>query len=725
MHLLPRSLRVGALALLAVAPTASAGSKFQVDTLVDSVDASPGDGVCADADGRCSLRAAIQEANAQGGKHTIQLPPGYTFVLTLTGSSEDAGATGDLDVSSNLRIDGSGATIIAAAGDRVFDVGAEGQLQIDELTIRGGEAPDGENGGNIRNAGELWLRHSTIEGGAAPGTAGSGGNLFNSGTAKIDDCTLAGGQAARAGGAIEASGGETTLRRSQIIANSAGAAPGNGGGLHITGEGLVVVEDSEFDSNVAAQEGGGIWNATGLMKISGSRFSNNVANGDAADDGGGGVFNNGGTLDLKNTDILWNVATGAAGSGGGLFSTGGTVTIHGGSIVRNTAVRAGGGVEVIDGVLTIDKTLLEANQAAASPGNGGALHVTGTSTSVTLTKATVRSNTAGLEGGGLWNQNGSTMSVVQSTVFGNTASGDAADDGGGGIFNNGGDLNVVKSQITGNTADGTSGSGGGIFSTNGSVTISKSTISGNTASRAGGGVEIVTGSLDLTSVDVDDNSTAANPGNGGGVHVTGGTAIIAVMKCAFRGNFAAEEGGALWNQAGSTMDVTKSTFTNNSANGDGADQGGGALFNNGGTLNVLSSELVSNRALGAAGSGGGILNDQGMLTVDDSVLKANSARRAGGGIETNIGAVTMSKVSLLGNEAGASPGNGGGLHITGAGVVDATGGKIFNNTATNEGGGLWNSATGTLTVQGAKFKGNAAPTGDDVFTVPGGTTTIN
>lgn len=698
---------------------------FVVNTLDDSVDVAPGDGACADANGLSSLRAAIQEANASPGTDKIKLPSGYTLFLTLTGASEDLGATGDLDVTSKIKIVGADATIVAAAGDRVFDVSETGDLRLDRLTLRDGIAPDGENGGNVRNLGDLKITRSTIQDGQALGAAGSGGNLFNSGKAELIDSTVAGGRALRAGGGIEANGGMTVIHRSLVVQNTAGDMPGNGGGLHITGDGDATISNSDFDSNVAASEGGGAWNSIGTMKVSNSTFSNNIANGDAADDGGGGLFNNGGALVVKETELLWNLAPGVSGSGGGLFSLDGDVTVTGGEITRNEAARAGGGIEVVDGTLTIDGTTLDANTASANPGNGGAVHVTGGTTVTSVANAAVTNNVAALEGGGLWNQAGSTMEVSKSSILGNSASGDAADDGGGGIFNNGGTLTVDDTSIAGNVAGGVAGSGGGILSIDGAVTVEKGNVSGNQATRAGGGIEIVDGSLMLIKVDVDDNITGPSPGNGGGVHVTGMTANVSVVKSSFRGNIAAEEGGGLWNQSGSITTVFKSTFRENIARGDGADQGGGGLFNNGGTLDLSKSSVESNTATGAAGSGGGILNDQGTLTITDSTVRDNSAIRAGGGVETNVGMATLTKVDLLQNTAGTNPGNGGGLHITGAGVVDSTGGKIIGNDAANEGGGLWNSSTGTLTVTGAKFKNNDAPTGPDVFTQPGGTTTID
>src|SRR5882762_10955183 len=59
-------------------------ASFTVNTQSDTHDVNPGDGQCADADGNCSLRAAIEESNALPGfpPVVITLPSG-TYVLTL------------------------------------------------------------------------------------------------------------------------------------------------------------------------------------------------------------------------------------------------------------------------------------------------------------------------------------------------------------------------------------------------------------------------------------------------------------------------------------------------------------------------------------------------------------------------------------------------------------------------------------------------------------------
>src|SRR5438093_12159986 len=86
----------------------AAAATFTVNDTADAVDAVPGDGSCATAASTCTLRAAIQEANANVGPDTIVVPAG-TYLLTIAGQGEDAAATGDLDIRDDLTITGAGA----------------------------------------------------------------------------------------------------------------------------------------------------------------------------------------------------------------------------------------------------------------------------------------------------------------------------------------------------------------------------------------------------------------------------------------------------------------------------------------------------------------------------------------------------------------------------------------------------------------------------------------
>src|SRR4051812_29745241 len=108
------------------------------------------------ADGKCSLREAVNAANADAGgdcaagsgSDTIALPSG-TFKLTIAGAGEDANATGDLDLNSPIPIGGAGCggtTVDGNQIDRVFDVGGARTATLQGLTVTGGRTADGVDG---------------------------------------------------------------------------------------------------------------------------------------------------------------------------------------------------------------------------------------------------------------------------------------------------------------------------------------------------------------------------------------------------------------------------------------------------------------------------------------------------------------------------------------------------------------------------------------------------
>jgi CSLREA domain-containing protein len=79
-----------------------AQSTYTVNTTIDAPDAAPGDGVCADGNGNCTLRAAIEEANANMGTHDLihfNIPGGglQTILpgMLLPSLTDNAGVTID------------------------------------------------------------------------------------------------------------------------------------------------------------------------------------------------------------------------------------------------------------------------------------------------------------------------------------------------------------------------------------------------------------------------------------------------------------------------------------------------------------------------------------------------------------------------------------------------------------------------------------------------------
>ncbi len=264
------------------------------------------DGIC---DSDCSLREAIIAANATPDADLITLPAG-SFVIGISGRSENHAARGDFDITAPLTITGAGAeqTIFNAAGlDRVFDV----RSTAGEVTITGVQITNG----NTDNA--------------------SGGGIA------CNEATLA-------------------LNHVSILHSNAGQA--SGGGLHAAGC-TVTLTDSVITHNTAYQ-GGGLNAGDGVMKLHRSIVSNNTSLG-----GGAGIFFNVNAVSLNESVIQANIT--AQESGGGILMIGATstLTITSSLIAANQAVNEGGGIYLIGGQFaTIENSTVSGNIAGTYGG---------------------------------------------------------------------------------------------------------------------------------------------------------------------------------------------------------------------------------------------------------------------------------------------------------------------------------------------------------------------
>ena len=113
------------------------------------------DGVCSPGD--CSLREAVDNANACSGLQTINLPAdGYT--LTIDGDDEDLNKTGDLDVTDDLVIVGTGAPSINGNIERAFQIHNGVSATFEGIWLTDGDAI---YGGGLVNEGDLTLNNFT------------------------------------------------------------------------------------------------------------------------------------------------------------------------------------------------------------------------------------------------------------------------------------------------------------------------------------------------------------------------------------------------------------------------------------------------------------------------------------------------------------------------------------------------------------------------------------
>jgi CSLREA domain-containing protein len=128
---------------------------FTVNSTADTRDATLGDGVCADGNGVCTLRAAIREGNSHPTGITRITVPAGTYTLNLPGENEDAAFAGDLDLTAAIVIEGAGAgsTIIDANHlDRAFEIFSRFS-QVKNLSIVNGFlalSPSRGFGGGLR-----------------------------------------------------------------------------------------------------------------------------------------------------------------------------------------------------------------------------------------------------------------------------------------------------------------------------------------------------------------------------------------------------------------------------------------------------------------------------------------------------------------------------------------------------------------------------------------------
>jgi CSLREA domain-containing protein len=416
-------------------------------------------------------------------------------------------------------------------------------------------------------------------------------------------------------------------------------------------------------------------------------------------------------LSLGELPLSDDVSIDGSGVGGVMVDANGTSRIF--------DVDAAGGPGDDQAVSFVSLMLREGDSSAGgsdAPDAGGAVDLKAGSEALFL-DTDVLDSVAGINGGGIHGAGNTLIQIMttdggSSTISGNEAQGGDAGMGGGGVWGAGATMISGNVLIDGNAATGASGSGGGVFNFGGTLEMTGVTVSNNTANRAGGGVEDfgdddADTDVTLTDVTLSGNSISTPaPGNGGGLHSGGGDVVV--TGGSVTGNTAVE-GGGLW--ASGTMTVSGGTLIDGNtatSDDDAAFEGGGGVFNQAGAVTIDGATISNNTALGTAGSGGGAFtNGDGTLTVSNSTFSGNASLWAGGGIEVNGGTVMLTGVDFDQNATGGAPGNGGALHVT-AGTVTATGGEVTGNTAASEGGGFWNNAGWTMTVDGTLFSGNEA-----------------
>jgi len=263
--------------------------------------------------------------------------------------------------------------------------------------------------------------------------------------------------------------------------------------------------------------------------------------------------------------------------------------------------------------LTLNSVTLQ--NCLADQSVGGAIYV---QDDLTLTNCTLDSNSADF-GGAIGEETNIIGTPVEMLINSTTLSQNAAAQGGA-LHSNGGTVTANNSLFIQNTG-GPFGPGGAISTTSGVLILNSTTISSNTDDGVGGGIFASDSSLAFTDI-----AMAGNVGTQGG-------AIYAEVF-----------------DSSKTIEITRATISNNTAN-DASLAGGGIYFSEADlTATLTNVTLANNDAI--LGSGAGLVVADSTLNLNNVTVSGNTALGNGGGLVIDgIATVNIQNSIIAGNTA--------------------------------------------------------------------------
>src|SRR6185369_2911164 len=299
------------LMLITAVPAVGHAATFTVNSFLDVAGLQAN---CTSGVGQCTLRSAIQAANASVGvADTIVLPAG-TYTLSLT-AVDDTAAAGDLDISGlggALTINGAGAaTTIIDGGVGNVDgvlatilaggVSANAITTISDVTIRNGNNINGLGGGiSVGNGTTLTLNRVVVtackSGGAGAGASG----VDNSGTLNMNTVAVTNN---------DGPGGGVNNGLAGVLTWNIGEASGNTTGGGIQSKGTITLTNVTVSGNSAPQAAG--IDNSGTATLQNVTLSSNTAAGLVTI---GGIRNVGGAVSVRNTIISGNTPINCSGT---------------------------------------------------------------------------------------------------------------------------------------------------------------------------------------------------------------------------------------------------------------------------------------------------------------------------------------------------------------------------------------------------------------------------
>ncbi|MEM7156621.1 MAG: hypothetical protein AAF799_27485 [Myxococcota bacterium] len=357
---------IAALGLVAAAPGTS--SAYIVDQTNDSPSVTPIDcSVCESVAGGCTLRAAVETANACNVLPTlddrIDFDTSAPILLTIPGSGTSSAATGDLDVTSPLVVSAPAQQfVMQTAMDRIWDVHAP--LTLENINTQDGMGTD--DGGCLRNdsGSLLTLTNSSFW---YCNADNNGGAVYSDGPVIFDGGVVAHSRAGNNGGGIFVINADADIFANVISKNM---ADNNGGNVFLWESGSNVIT-----ANIAVPE---------------------LSRGYAAAGHGGSLYTTLSQTFIDDTNIERSTAER---HGGGIYSGTGMLTIHDSAIFDNESRSSGGGISKREGDMLLRYAAVYGNDAEHS---GGAIELwarNGRWANASLENVTIGQNTADYQGG--------------------------------------------------------------------------------------------------------------------------------------------------------------------------------------------------------------------------------------------------------------------------------------------------------------------------------------
>jgi predicted outer membrane repeat protein len=437
--------------------------------------------VCGGGAADCSLRGAVQVANANPGS-TITIPAG-TVILTSNGGGAggcEGNTIGDLGINTSTTINGagSGSTIILQNGsspatnqDRIMCLNEPFSLNViysfSGMTISGGR-DNTSFGAAAIVAGEkgnaLTLTNVVISNNQSTGANVGGGAIqILGGDLTLNSCTIGGSAAPGAFGARSNSAADLAKGNTNSTSSGAGIGFDPSAPTHDASTGVFTSTNTTFGRNVAGNNGGGItlftasFNGhtagTGSANFGTSTFSNNSAT------NGGGIENESFNATVATTAFNSNTATQ---HGGGIHVGGGTGFVLDGTspsitFTGNTATLGGGSVST-NGLLNVSGTNTTIGGSVEVQTNGTWTNNAGSALNPTDINVL----------GGTFTCNNSTMNVSGNLTIGHETTKGAIFNANTGTVNIQGNLSVDLNN-GGSGAIGQFNAGTGTFNFNGSA----------------------------------------------------------------------------------------------------------------------------------------------------------------------------------------------------------------------------------------------------------------